>query len=91
MKKINLDAEEQELLDSYNRGEWKPVQNLKQEVKKAEEASRKFMQKDARVNIRMSSHDLDGLKQIAAHEGLSYQTLIGSVIHKFVAQRAALN
>ncbi len=79
MKKFKLDTEEKELLDSYDRGEWKPVSDLKQEIKKAEEASRRFMQKDARINIRMSSYDLDGLKQIAAHEGLSYQTLIGSI------------
>ncbi|MEI6790046.1 MAG: hypothetical protein WCK42_02565 [Myxococcaceae bacterium] len=82
-----LDAEEQDLLDSYERDEWKTVLNLKEEVEIAKQTAAKFLQKDARINIRLSSYDLDWLKRIAVHEGLSYQTLIGSVLHKFVAQR----
>ena len=82
-----LDADEQELLDSYERGEWKTVPNLKQEIEIAKRAAAKFLQKDARISIRLSSYDLDGIKRIAVQEGLSYQTLIGSVLHKFVAQR----
>ena len=84
---VQLDAEEQDLLDSYERDEWKTVENLKQEIEVAKQAAGKFLQKDARINIRLSSYDLDWLKRIALHEGLSYQTLIGSVLHKFVAQR----
>ena len=84
---VKLDPEEQDLLDSYERGEWKTVPNLKEEIEIAKLASQRFLQKDARINIRLSGNDLDGLKRIAVTEGLSYQTLIGSVLHKFVAQR----
>lgn len=87
MKNFKLDAEEQDLLESYERGEWQTVPNLKEEIEIAKRASQRFLQKDARINIRLSGHDLDGLKRIAVNEGLSYQTLIGSVLHKFVAQR----
>ncbi|MBL4818055.1 MAG: hypothetical protein JKY15_02315 [Deltaproteobacteria bacterium] len=85
VKKLKLDSEEQELLDSYERGEWKSAPSSKQEIQIAQRAASQFMKKDARINIRMSSHDLDGLKQIAVREGLSYQTLIGSILHKFVS------
>ena len=82
---FNLDAEEQELSDSFDRGEWVSVDNLDEEISKAREAARNYLSKDARINIRLSSSDLERIKQIAAHEGLSYQTLIASILHKYSA------
>ncbi|ACJ19319.1 hypothetical protein CbuK_2134 [Coxiella burnetii CbuK_Q154] len=43
------------------------------------------MQKDARINIRISSTDLEQIKQKAAYEGIPYQTLIASILHKYAA------
>ncbi len=37
MRKTVLDAEEKDILDSYERGEWKPVKNPKTEIKKLSE------------------------------------------------------
>ena len=85
MKKTILDAEEKEILDSYERGEWKSVKNPKEEIKKLQEYARNTLQKDKRINIRMSSKDLDQVQVIAAQEGIPYQTLISSVIHKYVS------
>jgi len=85
MKKTILDAEEKDILDSYERGEWKPVKNPKMEIKKLQEYARNTLQKDKRINIRMSSKDLDQVQAIAAQEGIPYQTLISSVIHKYVS------
>jgi predicted DNA binding CopG/RHH family protein len=85
MKKIVLDAEEKDILDSYERGEWKPVKNLKAEINKLREYARNTLQKDKRINIRMSSKDLDQVQVIAAQEGIPYQTLISSIIHKYVS------
>ncbi len=82
---FNLDAEEQELSDSYDRGEWKSVKNLKQELRKARTAAANYLRKDARINIRLSSSDLERIKQIAAYEGFPYQTFIASIIHKYAA------
>ncbi|MEI6806711.1 MAG: hypothetical protein WCK49_09440 [Myxococcaceae bacterium] len=84
---VHLDADEQDFLDSYDKGEWQTVADLKKEIQIATQTAGKFLQKDARINIRLSSYDLDWLKRIAVSEGLSYQTLIGSVLHKFVTQR----
>ncbi len=49
------------------------------------EASSKYFKKDTRVNIRISSNDLQWLKQKAAYKGLPYQTFIASVLHEYAA------
>jgi predicted DNA binding CopG/RHH family protein len=82
---VQLDKEEQELLESVERDEWQTVENLEEEVAKARAAARNFLKKDTRVNIRISTSDLDRLKRMAAYEGLPYQTLIASVLHKYAA------
>ena len=85
MKEIKLDKYEQELSNSYDSGEWKSVKNLKQEIKKHQKYARNTLKKDKRVNIRISSKDLENMQVIAIEEGIPYQTLIASIIHKFVA------
>jgi len=85
MKKTVLDAEEKDILESYERGEWLPIKNRKAEIKKLREYARNTLQKDKRINIRMSSKDLDQVQVIAAQEGIPYQTLISSIIHKYVS------
>ena len=85
MKNIILNDEEKDFLDSYDRGEWRPVKNPKQEIRKLQGHARNTLQKDKRINIRMSSKDLDQVQAIAAQEGIPYQTLISSIIHKYVS------
>ena len=85
MKKTGLDAEEKDILESYDRGEWRPIKNPKAEIKKLREYARNTLQKDKRINIRMSSKDLDQVQVIAVQEGIPYQTLVSSIIHKYVS------
>jgi len=85
MKKIVLDDEERDILESYERGEWVSNGNPKKEIKKLREYARNTLQKDKRINIRMSSKDLDQVQVIAAQEGIPYQTLVSSIIHKYVS------
>jgi predicted DNA binding CopG/RHH family protein len=85
MKKTALDNEEKTILDSYDRDEWKPVKNPKNEIKKLSDYARNTIKKDKRINIRMSSKDLDQVQVIAAQEGVPYQTLISSILHKYVS------
>ena len=54
----------------------------------AVQAARRYLRKDARVNIRLSIADLDMLKRRAAEEGLPYQSLIASILHKYVSGNA---
>jgi predicted DNA binding CopG/RHH family protein len=85
MKKIILDKEEKDILESYECGEWESVKNPKKEITRLREYARNTLQKDKRINIRMSSKDLDQVQLIAVQEGIPYQTLVSSIIHKYVS------
>jgi predicted DNA binding CopG/RHH family protein len=85
---FNLDKDEKSLSVSFEQGEWKSVKNLNKEKVKAQKASANYLSKGARINIRISEVDLQQIKQKAAHEGLPYQTLIASVLHKYAAGHA---
>ena len=87
MNKRKLDKEEQDLLESYERGEWKPVKNVKREIERHREYAKNTLRKDRRVNIRLSSKDLEEIQAIAVADGIPYQTLISSVLHRFVNGR----
>ncbi len=85
MKK--LDTEERELLEAFEKGDLKSVGNVKAEIKKHARYATATFQKDSRINIRMSSKDLRALQKRALVEGLPYQTLISSLLHKYVEGR----
>ena len=87
MSKIRLDKEEAELLDSYEAGEWRTVEGWAKEASLYEEYARATFKKDRRVNIRISTKDLEGLQKRALVEGIPYQTLIASILHKYVSGR----
>ena len=87
MAKIKLDKEEKDLLDSYERGEWKSVKNLKKEIEKHRGYARQTLKKDKRVNIRISSMVLDEIQTRAVEDGMPYQTLISSILYRFVTGR----
>lgn len=87
MNEIKLDKEEKEILESFERGEWKQVKNLKAEIKKHQAYSRKTLKKDKRVNIRISARDLEEIQALAAENGIPYQTLMSSILHRYVHGR----
>jgi predicted DNA binding CopG/RHH family protein len=80
----NFDNDEKELLDSFERNEWRSVKDLTKRKRELEESARATIRKDKRVNIRISERDLKELQKIALREGLPYQTLISSILHKYV-------
>lgn len=73
------------VLASVEAGEWESVKNLDREIKRYQEYARATFHKDRRVNIRISSKDLVGIQKRALEEGIPYQTLISSVLHKYLA------
>jgi len=81
---MKLNKEEKELLESVERGEWKTIPNFKKEAKRYHEYARATFRKDKRVNIRTPEKDLVNIQKRAIQEGLPYQTLISSVLHKFI-------
>ncbi len=82
-----LDSEEQKILESLERDEWRPVGNQAKELERYRGYARETFKKDARVNIRISKKDLDSLQKKALEEGIPYQTLMASVLHKYLNGR----
>lgn len=82
-----LTKEEQEILDSFEKGEWIPVKNLSKRKAELIKYARNTLKKDKRLNIRISERDLNELQRKALIEGLPYQTYVSSIIHKFINGR----
>ncbi len=78
------DKKEKELIESVERGEWKSIENLEEEKKRYSKIFKASSKKSERVTINLTQKDLKDLKIKASIEGLPYQTLIGSVLHKYV-------
>jgi len=85
VKKIILDQEEKDTLDSYDKGEFKSVKNKTAEIAKLRQYAANTLQKNKRINIRLSERDLFGIQTKAVEEGLPYQTLISSILHKYLS------
>ena len=85
--KIQLDEEELQILRDFEAGELESIRNLPGEKRKLEETACHTLQKDKRINIRISSRDLEKIQARAAKEGMPYQTYIASTLHKVVAGR----
>ena len=83
-----IDAYEHEVLTAFEKGQLKSVVT-KAELAKFKAAARATGIKDRRVNIRLSSGDLSDIQVKALEEGVPYQTLIASVLHKYVTGRLA--
>ncbi len=85
MKNPMLDAEEKELLESVERGEWVPVKDMDNWRTELRESARNTLRKNKRINIRLSAKDLGDIQTAAIEEGIPYQTLISSIIHKYAS------
>ena len=79
----DIDAYELEILKAFESGQLKSIAS-KSELAKFKAAARASAIKDKRVNIRLSSVDLTDIQVKAMEEGVPYQTLITSVLHKYV-------
>ena len=82
-----LKKDEKELLESVEGGEWRSVPDREAKVTRYREYAAATFKKDRRINIRISTKDLNALQKRALREGIPYQTLIASVLHKFVSGR----
>ena len=81
---MKLDKEERDLVRSIESGEWRSVKNVRKEIKRHTEYAKATFRKDRRVNIRISEKDLNAIQSRALEEGIPYQTLMSSILHKFV-------
>ena len=84
-----MTKEEKNLLDSYKKGEWRSVKNLKTEINRYQKIAKATIRKDKRINIRIATKDLEDIQKKALVEGIPYQTLISSILHKYASGRLA--
>lgn len=80
-KEIILDDYENEILEAYKNGNLKPSKSQTD----YQEIASNTLKKNKKINIRISENDLSALQRRAAREGIPYQTLIGSVLHKYAS------
>ena len=84
MKKRTLDKEEKDILNAYEAGEFKSV--LTEERKNSiQKSAATTFKKDKRINIRLSGRDLFAIQKRALEENIPYQTLVSSILHKYVS------
>lgn len=84
MRKVKLDKSEKELLAAYKAGEFKSVLTPARK-KSIKHSAEQAFKKDKRINMRISCRDLDAIQRRALEEGIPYQTLVSSVLHKYVS------
>lgn len=86
MKAIILDGEEEQIIKDFEAGKYIRVKNFEQEKKRLQEIARNTLKKTKNINIRLSERDLHKLKVKAMEEGIPYQTLASSILHKATAE-----
>ncbi len=84
MNDIKLSKEEKQILDDFEAGQFKSILTSKRR-KMLQATAEETFKKDKRINIRISSRDLESLQRRALEEGIPYQTLVSSVLHKYVS------
>jgi len=84
MKDIKLDKEEKKLLKAMEAGEFESILT-KQRRAELVAAAKNTVRKDKRINIRISNRDLKAVQLKASEEGIPYQTLVSSIIHKYIS------
>jgi len=86
MNMNELDQEEKELLESFERGEWESVRD-ESRLTQLQSYAKATLAKDKRISLRLSSLDLDAIQARAIEEGIPYQTFISSILHKYITGR----
>lgn len=81
---MKLNKYEKEILQASEKGKLKPIPRMRAEMRRMQKHAREDLRKDTRVNFRLSQMDFTGLRQRALREGIPYQTLLASIVHKFV-------
>ena len=82
-----LSAEERDILDRFQRGDLRSAPGAEGEMEAARQAARHTFNKTKRVNLRVTERDFNLAHSRAREEGIPYQTLLSSVIHKYLDGR----
>lgn len=80
-----MNAEEKRILADIEAGEFKSVPKIKQEIRRYSVIAKNTTAKNKTISIRISAVDLMKLKAKASQDGMPYQTLISSSLHRLTA------
>ncbi len=83
--KYKLDSDEKEILSGYENDEYVEISDMEKEIEKHTEYAKATFLKNKRINIRISQRDLEYIQRRALEEGIPYQTLIASLIHRYIS------
>lgn len=84
---LELDTEERELLDSYERGEWQSIDILREKLEQYQSYATAALEANGLVSIILPKEDLKVIRRKAAEAGMSYQVFIANIVHQFVSGR----
>ncbi len=84
---MKLNKEELEILNSIKNEDWRSISHLEESKEEYASIASYTLKKEKRINIRLSSRDLNELKRKAVNEGIPYQTYVSSILHKFINGR----
>ncbi len=79
-----IDQEEKDLMESIEHDDWQTIRKIDQEKEKAITAARNTLRKNKRINLRLTQKDYHQIQIRAIEEGIPYQTLISSLVHKYL-------
>ena len=82
-----MSSEEHDILERFERGELLSIPGAEREIETARQAARNTFNKTKRVNLRVTERDFNLAHSRAREEGIPYQTLLSSVIHKYLSGR----
>lgn len=91
MKYFTLNKDEQELVDALEKNDFFEIPELAKEKSRFEKIAQASLNKNRNINIRVTEGDFQKLKAAALEEGIPYQTLISSLIHKFTRKKLSLD
>ncbi len=83
----SLETDEQEILNSYEQGEWQSVKTLREDLRQYQAYAAIMLEQSGQVSIVLSEEDLKGIQRKALDTGVPYQELIADVVHQFVTGR----
>jgi predicted DNA binding CopG/RHH family protein len=83
MNKLN--AEEQEILTAFERGQLKKVENVAAEIREHQQVAEATLNSLPVDQIPLSVSDWQNLQQLAASEGIPYSSLVARILHKYVS------
>jgi len=83
-KRVKEEAEENELLVSYERGEWQSVDKVREEVERYQAYAAAMLETNRQVSVTLPLTDFEKVQEKASEAGMPYQALIAEIVHQFV-------